>query len=52
MEIEIKHAGEHQTGSKDPRPYHAYVNGVMLRDKRGVGRRFKTKEAAEKAARN
>lgn len=24
----------------------AYVDGVMLRDKRGVGRRFKRREAA------
>lgn len=32
------------------RPWLVYVDGVMLRNKRGVGRRFKTKEAAHKAA--
>lgn len=35
------------TGS---RVWFAYVNGQMLRGKNGIGRSFKTKEAAEKAA--
>ena len=32
------------------RPFSAYVNGKLLRKKDGTGRRFKTEEAARKAA--
>jgi len=37
-------------GAKATKIWFAYVNGKMLRGKKGVGRRFKTKAAAEKAA--
>lgn len=49
MDIETKF--EPTNCYREDRPWLAYVNGQMLRDKRGVGRRFKTREAAEKAAR-
>lgn len=34
----------------NPRPWHAYVHGTMLRTSGGVGRRFKTEGAALAAA--
>ena len=37
-------------GSASGKPWLVYINGVMLKTKKGNGRRFKTKEAAEKAA--
>ena len=49
MEIKIT-CGPMNCGKANDRPFLAYVNGKMLRDKRGVGRRFRTKEAAERAA--
>jgi hypothetical protein len=41
--IEIKRDGQKL-------PFHAYVNGKLLRKKDGTGRRFKTEAAARKAA--
>jgi hypothetical protein len=38
--------GSATTGTKR---FHVEVNGVLLRDSRGVGRRFATREAAESA---
>lgn len=42
---------QHNVGPTSQPIWFAWVNDKMLRDKRGVGRRFKTKEAAERAAR-
>jgi hypothetical protein len=39
------------TKSGIDRPWSAYVNGVLLRNARGVGRSFATEDAALKAAR-
>lgn len=43
--IEARH-----DGTLNPLPWLVYINGEMLKTKRGNGRRFATKEAAEKAA--
>jgi hypothetical protein len=41
---------QHNVGPTSRPIWFVWVNGKMLRDKRGVGRRFKTKKAAERAA--
>ena len=47
MEIEITYSPT----ASSTKPFLAFVNGQMLKTKRGSGRRFKTREAAEQAAR-
>ena len=42
-------AQQHTVGNGQ-KIWFAYVDGKMLRDKRGVGRRFKTEQAALRAA--
>jgi hypothetical protein len=46
----VKTAASFQPSENRKRPWLATINGTILRGANGIGRRFATREAAERAA--